>query len=72
MLEITAFRYGFAQVLQDFLKYIAQRWRKCNPVVDRKTQSMRLAGTVIWILTDQDDFDFIKWAMVECRVDSDS
>lgn len=38
------------QIVLDFFKNIEKRRRRFHPLLDRKTQAVRLTGTVIWIL----------------------
>ena len=64
-LETTTRWDGYAEVVLYFLKYIDERRRYADAVLDRETQPFSLTGSVIGVLTYNNDLDLIEWAKVE-------
>ena len=64
-IKVSAHRNRHAQVVGNLLEDIAQRWRKVNPVIDRKTQAIRLTVTVIRILANNHNLQLFKRTLIK-------
>ena len=56
-----------AQVVIDFLENVHQRGRQRGAGLYGKAQAVRLVGTVVRILPDNDHFDLVQWTRLERR-----
>src|SRR5450631_4240440 len=54
-----------AQVTLEFLEDILQRWRRRHAGQHGEAKTMCLAGAVVGILAEHDDFDPIEWRGVQ-------
>ena len=64
-IKVSTHRNRHAQVVGDLLEDIAQRWRKVNPVIDRKAQAICLTITVIRILSNNHNLQLFKRALIK-------
>lgn len=63
-------RHRKLKIVLYLLKYIDERWRQRNTVTHRETQSVGLSWTVIRILTENDNFYFVKRTFIKSRKNS--
>ena len=63
--EVARRRNGRADVALYLLEYVDERRRDAHSVIDRETQSVRLASVVIRVLPEYDDFRRFERALVE-------
>ena len=68
-IEIAADRSLEAKILADLPEDVLQRGWQFNSIGDRETQSVRLPGTVVRILTKDDHSSQVKWRLVKCMKD---
>lgn len=65
--EVSAERNRNIEAFIYFFKYISQGWRNFDSFEYGKSETMSLPWSVVWILSEDDDFDWLKRSHIERR-----
>ncbi len=63
--KVAMVGYGHTDVLMQFFKDVAEGWRRRDGFLDGKAKAVGLAGAMVGVLSQQDDFDLIERGGVE-------
>ena len=63
--QISVGGHRYVQRIVQLTKDVFERWRRCDPPANRKTQTVRLIGPVVRILTQNDDPNPIERSVVK-------